>query len=315
MSATLAGMTDLDRAAALSRLSLDASQTGHADDVDTPTASYAAELSPDWEIWGPQGGYLAAVALRAAGETCGRARPATMQAHFVGAGRSGPVTIDVWEERVTRAGTSLRVRVAQASERGTRVLLTAMVWGLDADLPGMVHQHAEPPVPAVDGRLSPAGLLSVRERLANRDTPPPHSFWLNVEQRPLEWIDDWEHRPPTAPQQRNWYRFVESETFPDPWLDAGRVLVVLDVDGYGAATRPHPHDATMIAPTIELSVRFTADTRSEAWLLSAAEAPVAANGTVAHSGSVWLCDGRIAAVGGSTLLWRPVPNPAAVATA
>ena len=28
--------------------------------------SFAAELSPDWEIWGPNGGYLASVALRAA---------------------------------------------------------------------------------------------------------------------------------------------------------------------------------------------------------------------------------------------------------
>lgn len=38
----------------------------------------------DWEIWGPNGGYLATLALRAAGLHCGRARPANITVHFLG---------------------------------------------------------------------------------------------------------------------------------------------------------------------------------------------------------------------------------------
>ena len=30
---------------------------------------YTCELSRDWEIWGPNGGYIAAIVLRAAGGT------------------------------------------------------------------------------------------------------------------------------------------------------------------------------------------------------------------------------------------------------
>ena len=37
---------------------------------------YTAKLSSDWEIWGPMGGYVAAVALRAAGAESPFSRPA-----------------------------------------------------------------------------------------------------------------------------------------------------------------------------------------------------------------------------------------------
>ena len=38
---------------------------------------YRAHLSPDWAIWGPNGGYLAVVALRAAGREAQVQRPAS----------------------------------------------------------------------------------------------------------------------------------------------------------------------------------------------------------------------------------------------
>ena len=45
--------------------------------VDTATEqigpnTFLCDLSPDWEIWGPNGGYLASVALRAAGIASGQ---------------------------------------------------------------------------------------------------------------------------------------------------------------------------------------------------------------------------------------------------
>ena len=38
---------------------------------------YQAALSADWEVWGPLGGYVAAIALRAIGTECPGMRPAS----------------------------------------------------------------------------------------------------------------------------------------------------------------------------------------------------------------------------------------------
>lgn len=263
--------------------------------------SLSGELSPAWEVWGPQGGYLAAVALRAAGASMNRARPASINVHFVGAGSSGPVEIAVETNRDTSVGTSVSLRVMQQSERGERTILTGSVWGIDDGLPGLEHRMTETPT----SPLSPDGLMSVRERFEGTDAAAPHPFWSNFEQRPLHWIDDWDNRSAGEPHQQNWYRFLDGETFDDPWLDACRSLVVLDIDSWGSATRAHSGSLNHFAPTIELSVRFIGDARGQPWLFSDASSPVATNGLVAHTGTIWTPDERLIATGGSTLLCRP----------
>jgi hypothetical protein len=52
-----------------------ASDLDQATYVDGQNGRYLARLSEDWEIWGPNGGYLAAIALRAAGEVTQIKRP------------------------------------------------------------------------------------------------------------------------------------------------------------------------------------------------------------------------------------------------
>ena len=44
---------------------------------------FRATLSTDWEIWGPNGGYVAAIALRAAGRVAKVPRPAAFTGHFL----------------------------------------------------------------------------------------------------------------------------------------------------------------------------------------------------------------------------------------
>ncbi|MEL7210400.1 MAG: hypothetical protein AAGK32_19580, partial [Actinomycetota bacterium] len=110
---------------------------------------------------------------------------------------------------------------------------------------------------------------------------------------------------PHEPANDAWYRLRPTAAFADPWTDAVRLLVLVDLDGWPAAHRAHPIDAPYFAPTIEVSARFVGDASGDPWLRSIAEAPVAANGLVAHRAEVWTPNGVLVANGGSTLLSRP----------
>jgi len=263
----------------------------------TGPSTFTCDLSPDWEIWGPNGGYLAAVAMRAAGIASGRARPASITAHFVGAGRSEPVEISVEVNRETKVATSVTARISQEG----RPLLVATVWSVDGDLDGLEHHTALGPYDVPD----PDALKSTEELWGERDGPPRHPFWSNIETRPTEWIADWENREASEPSMRAWVQFVPTATFADPWVDACRSLILIDLDSWPSATRAHLGDLEHFAPTIEVTARFIGSTENEPWLLSEASAPVASRGLVAGVGQVWTRDRRLVALGGSTLLCRP----------
>ena len=270
-----------------------------ADTTPEPTgpATFGCDLSPDWEIWGPNGGYLAAVAMRAAGVASGRDRPASINTHFVGAGRSAPVDITVEVNRETRVATSVTARITQEG----RPLLVATVWGVDADLDGLEHHTSLGP----HDIAPPDGLASTTELMAGEEQIGRHAFWDNIEQRPLDWISDWEHREASEPTTRVWVRFVPTATFADLWVDACRSLILIDLDSWPSATRAHLGDLEHFAPTIELTARFIGSTLNEPWLLSEASAPVATGGLVAGTGRIWTADRQLVAIGGSTLLCRP----------
>ena len=56
---------------------------------------YRAQVSDDWEIWGPCGGYVAAIALRAAGEESPFGRPASFFCHYLAVADFAPVELAV----------------------------------------------------------------------------------------------------------------------------------------------------------------------------------------------------------------------------
>ena len=262
--------------------------------LDTDTAvrqtgdgSFIATLSSDWEIWGPNGGYLASVAMRAAGVAAQRSRPASINAHFVGAGYSGDVDITTIVNRSTRVATSVTVNVKQ----GDRPIMTAIVWGVDDDLAGLEHQSNAIP----DVTFDPEPLSSTSDRMEAAGQPS-HAFWSNLDVRPLDWIDDWENRGPSEPSVASWTRFVPATHFSDPWVDAARSLILIDLDAWPAGTRPHVGDLAHFAPTIEVTARFVGDTSHEPWLLCRSHTPRAADGLLVATAEVWTRDRQLVAI-------------------
>jgi acyl-CoA thioesterase-2 len=271
----------------------------------TPVAGadgrYTAELSDDWAIWGPNGGYVASVALRAAGLASGRSRPASIVAHFLGVARFDTVDVETTVLKASRVATSVRVSLRQDD----RPILDAMVWGVDPGTVALDHDMA--PAPDV---VPPDELPTFAERLAevppDAPAPAPFAFFANLDHRALDWRPDWPPPGPLEPCARQWLRFVPTARFDDPWADACRLLVPIDTYGWPAAHRAHAYKDPLpaIAVTVDLSARFHQPTEDE-WLLVEVVSPIAAGGLVAATGQLWDRSGALLASGDQTMLCRP----------
>lgn len=165
---------------------------------------YRAHLSEDWRIWGPNGGYLAALGLRCAGAHSPFRRPASFTCHFLGVADFTDVELTARTLRRTKRAESLAVSMTQHGSP----ILEALVWTV-GELHGLEHEAVSPP--AVPG---PEGLKPIDERLP--DDAPVFPFWGSLELRPCDWLDDWEARPSGESRQRGWYRFRPTATFADP---------------------------------------------------------------------------------------------------
>jgi acyl-CoA thioesterase II len=262
---------------------------------------YTCELSRDWEIWGPNGGYIAAIALRAAGAHTRFDRPASMVGHFLGVAAFETLDIDVTTLRSAKRAESVRVSLTQHGQN----IFEALVWST-GDVTGLEHETIAAPE-----KGDPDALPTIPERLGERVTENPyHKFWSNFDERvpDEDWIEDWENREPTDPVAGGWYRYVPTSTFADPWVDACRSVILLDTLGWPAAGRRHPRSEYM-APSIDLSCAFHRFRPEEPWLYAQAKAESAANGIIGCESRVWSRDGTLLAVGASQLLCRPWPKP------
>jgi acyl-CoA thioesterase-2 len=269
--------------------------------VDGADGRYTAVLSKDWEIWGPMGGYVAAVALRAAGAESPFGRPASLNVHYLGVAAFEEVQVEVVELRRARAAASHRVSMRQ----GDRPILEALVWSIAEDAPGLEHDVAEmPPVPGWEQLRSPAEMLG-------EDAPPPFPFWRNFDARPIGWQKEWPPPGPLAPLYRNWMRFEEWQPGADAWLDCARAALLIDLPSWPSGHRPHAwQQPPFIAPTLDLNVAFHRLAADEPWLLLEGTSPVANDALMGWTGRLWTPSGRLVASGGGQTMFKRVgPTP------
>jgi acyl-CoA thioesterase II len=267
--------------------------------VEGADGHYRAHLSRDWEIWGPNGGYVAAIALRAAGAATSLRRPASFSGHFLNVAEFDVVDLEVTTLRAAKRAASLRVSMTQAN----RSIFEAIVWVV-GDVDGLEHDATTmPPVPR------PAQLESMEELLPAQDLQQRFRFWNNFEVRPIAFVP-WAERQPGAPEWREWYRFRPSTNFDDPFADAARALLLIDTMGWPAACSAHPRDTGYVAPSMDVNAQFHRLAPQCEWMLVDAVAPLATEGLIGSQARVWSSDGQLLASGAGQLLCRPVPTQA-----
>lgn len=268
--------------------------------VEGGDGRYTATFSADWNIWGPNGGYVAAVALRAAGAHCGLARPASLLVHFLGVARFAEVDVEVTTLRAAKRAASVRVSITQEGAP----IAEALVWAVADELRGLRHDATTPPA------IAPPADLPDLEELIPTDAPRPHGFWVNLERRVEGWLPqaEWEARTTLDPTHRSWCRFRPSATFDDPWVDACRHVVLVDTFQWPSATGAYRGPLGYIAPSLDLSVSFHHLDLAADWLLVDAHAPLARDGLVAGTAKVWSPSGTLLASGSQQMLCKPIPG-------
>jgi acyl-CoA thioesterase-2 len=255
---------------------------------------FTAMVHSDWEIWGPCGGYVAALALRAAGAESHLARPASFFCHYLSVASFAPVDVVVTPLRVGRTVTAQRVAINQDG----RAVLEAMVWSV-GEVEGLEHEDVEPPdVPDPDG-------LPTWDEIRSDVDRPVMPFWDNFDQRPLQQSVEWPPPGPLPPTWRTWVRARPTAVFEDPWVDAARSLIVLDVGSWPAGSRPHMYsEPPYIAPSLDLYASFQYPGVTTDWLLLDAHSPVAHGGLLSWTGRVWSRERRLIANGGGQAVFR-----------
>lgn len=266
--------------------------------VSGSDGQYHADVSRDWEIWGPMGGYVAAMALRAAAaEVPAPFEPASFTCQFLSSAEFEPVDIAVEIRRRSRRAAAVSVRITQES---TPILDAQMWFSIPSEV--VQYDHAKP---HRHGR--PEDHPPISEYTFE---PSVFPFWENFEGRPIDWIDDPSTYPGGEPEWAEWLRFVPTSEFADPVLEAARVLLLADLPSFPAATRAFPGDErTFFSPSLDLSVQFHRLRDVSGWLLVQGVTPIAERGLLGFRSEVWNATGQILASGSGQLLARSTTPP------
>lgn len=250
-------------------------------------------LSRDWNIWGPNGGYVSAIALRAAGAIAPEGhRPATVSVQYLAVADFDTVECQVTPMKQGRNAWLLNVALVQKG----RTFLQAQVWTTGkADGPSA----ADAKIPSVPG---PKELKTVAEILGRTD--PPEGFWSNIEQKPVRFVPWDQPRLASEAVLQEWYRFRGYEPG-DAFLDACRPLILIDTLLWPTHHRSLAEQPDYIAPSLDVTVWFHQGAGEAEWLLADARADMASAGLIHGHARIWTPDGRLVASGGSNLLHAP----------
>ena len=257
---------------------------------------WKVDLPESWGLWSPAGGYISALALRAVGEATGFTRPASMTCHFLRMGKYAPAEVRVESVKAGRRSELLKADLIQDG----KTLLTCHVWAVPETAPGLSHDDTQEDLPA------PESVQRIEDQYPDQPVDP---FFRRFEQRPIRGMP----RPGDTPREAEltgFYRFTPTPVADDPFVDAGRSLILLDTFGWLAQYPAHPTDgpSPWIAPNVDYYYRFLRPTSHADWLHMRVKAPVAEGGLMSTDGEIRDAAGRLLITGSSQLMCLPRPG-------
>lgn len=232
---------------------------------------YAATVGDGWLIHNPNGGYLAAILLRAvlAEVADPERRPRSITLHYLRPGQVGPAEVAVTVERAGRGMTTATARFVQG---GKDAILAVVTLGVDRPGPAVDH-HPMPEVPRP-------------EELGPRPSNIPMTFHERFDVRPAL------GPPPMVRAEEaltgGWIRLADDEPLDD-------VVLLLLCDAWPPAVFAIA-EVPVGVPTIDLTVHFRHTPPLEpAWAFVRFRTTVVADGYLEEDGEVWSSDGVLLA--------------------
>lgn len=269
--------------------------------VQKNNGGYSAELSTNWAIWGPSGGYLASIALRAAGDVAQIKRPVTFHGHYLRVAQFAPVQLEV---RAIHQGTRSESIAVSMLQNGKRIF-EGMLRTFATEAEGFIYDELRKP--ATSESSKPESLPLFDEAFYKYGV----TFWKNFECRIIhkEYFDP-DHRTESA-RFEQWARFKSDDPITDPFVDSARSIVLLDTLMWPAVYhRMDKADRAFIAPSLDITLFFHRGAMESRWLRVDTQAPIAEAGLIAGQGRTFDEAGRTVASGYSQMMYTPAPTPA-----
>jgi acyl-CoA thioesterase len=236
---------------------------------------WGAAIDPGWwVVRGPNGGYLAALVLRAITRDVAdpARRPRSFTVHYLRPPHAGAVELVVQQERVGRTTTVVTARMLQDGK------LTALaVAALGRDRPGPEFAHLPMPDAPGPDDLVPLG-------------PMPHDIPMRArwEMRVALGRPPWNPEPATQAVTGGWLRLAE----PEP-VDAHVVAAMTDAWFPAILTTTK---APFGVPTVDLTIHFRDEPPGRHdWCFARFVSRHGSGGFLEEDGEVWSRDGRLLA--------------------
>lgn len=253
----------------------------HPFDVDTAVRRVAdlefeAEIANDrwWVVRGPNGGFVAAIVLRALMEALNDPSrpPRSLTVHYPAAPQPGTMAIRVTIEKVGRTSATLSARVTQG-DRVVALALAAFSGPFPADDFSTARMPEVSPADAVQAPPGLPGAPKFTENFEYRFEVGPPPFSGAEEARSGGWL---RLREPRV------LDFPLAATYADAWIPA----IFTRMSTFAAV------------PTIDLTVYFREPlpldgAQPEDFVLAVFQTRVARNGLFEEDGEVWSPDGRL----------------------